>query len=209
MRHILRLAAILAATLTAAPVAAQELGGLARLDASRSYARDLRPGGGTELRLALSQGVPWRVFTLDDPARLARAVEALTRVATVLPLVMPLHPRTRAKLEGAGLYARLAEAPGLHLCDALGYVAFQSLLAGARLAITDSGGLQKEAYFHRVPCITLRDETEWVETVDAGWNRLWQAPETDAPRREITDYGDGNAAGRIAQAAAAYLDEGS
>ncbi|ETW14650.1 N-acetylmuramoyl-L-alanine amidase [Roseivivax marinus] len=70
MRHILRLAAILAATLTAAPVAAQELGGLARLDASQSYARDLRPGGGTELRLALSQGVPWRVFTLDDPARL-------------------------------------------------------------------------------------------------------------------------------------------
>tara|TARA_B100000965_G_scaffold363853_2_gene347040 strand:+ start:82589 stop:83692 length:1104 start_codon:yes stop_codon:yes gene_type:complete len=113
-----------------------------------------------------------RPSNVDDPARLARAVEALTRVATVLPLVMPLHPRTRAKLEGAGLYARLAEAPGLHLCDALGYVAFQSLLAGARLAITDSGGLQEETTVLGVPCLTVRGNTERPITIDHGGNRL-------------------------------------
>ena len=58
--------------------------------------------------------------------------------------------------------------------------------------LTDSGGLQKEAYFHRVPCITLRDETEWVETVDNGWNRLWKGS-SYAPRQEIMEYGTGNA----------------
>jgi UDP-GlcNAc3NAcA epimerase len=63
---------------------------------------------------------------------------------------------------------------------------------------TDSGGLQKEAYFHRVPCVTLRDETEWIETIEAGWNRLWTSPDY-APRRDIADYGSGSAARSIAE----------
>ncbi len=71
-----------------------------------------------------------------------------------------------------------------------------ALLEGCAEVLTDSGGVQKEAYFHRRPCTTLRGETEWVETVAAGWNRLWNGPDY-APRREIADYGDGHAAEKI------------
>jgi UDP-GlcNAc3NAcA epimerase len=80
----------------------------------------------------------------------------------------------------------------------------QRLLADCAAVFTDSGGLQKEAYFHRKPCVTLRDDTEWSETVDAGWNRLWTVADY-RPRREIDDYGTGDAAERIVQAIARFL----
>ena len=87
--------------------------------------------------------------------------------------------------------------PSLVVINPVGYLDMTALLAGCRRTLTDSGGLRKESYFHRKPCVTLRDATEWIETVEAGWNRLWRDPEY-AERRRIDVYGDGHASDRIA-----------
>jgi UDP-GlcNAc3NAcA epimerase len=147
-----------------------------------------------------------RAENTDDPARLRAIVEGLSRVAAELPVVLPLHPRTRGALRDQGL---AADAPGLRVVEPLGYLDMVRLERDAALVATDSGGVQKEAYFFGAPCVTLRDETEWVELVDAGWNRL--APPTDAGAvadairgalgtrgREGQLYGDGTAAVKVA-----------
>ena len=107
-----------------------------------------------------------RAENTDDPARLGRLVAALQEVARTLPVVFPVHPRTRRRLP------ELAPGRGLHLVDPVGYLDMARLENGAALILTDSGGIQKEAYWLRVPCVTLREETEWVETVQQGWNVL-------------------------------------
>ena len=136
----------------------------------------------------------------DDPARLQALLAHVERAAGELEVLLPVHPRTRAVLEHAGL------ATGrLRLLEPLGYFDMQRLLACAALVLTDSGGLQKEAYFHRIPCVTLREETEWVETVTAGWNRLWRSPAYASPRVDIPDYGTGNAGAQVAAALEAWL----
>ena len=105
----------------------------------------------------------------DDPARLNGILSALREIAKELTLVLPLHPRTKSKIE----QRHDADAlNGITILEPLPYLEMQRLLMSAKLILTDSGGMQKEAYFHQKPCITLRDETEWVETVDAGWNQL-------------------------------------
>ena len=109
------------------------------------------------------------------------------------PVVFPVHPRTRQAFARHGL-----KPADVTMIEPVGYVDMHRLLSGAALVMTDSGGLQKEAYFHRVPCLTLRDETEWVETIDAGWNRLWTA-DGYRPRRDIDAYGDGTAGEKIVQ----------
>lgn len=134
-----------------------------------------------------------RAENTDDAGRFTRVMDWLGKAADATPVIMPVHPRTRKLMTACGL-----EPDNVRLIDPLGYLDMTRLLHHSSQVITDSGGLQKEAYFHRVPCITLRDETEWVETVEAGWNRLWEGPDF-APRREITEYGDGQAADRIAE----------
>lgn len=116
-----------------------------------------------------------RAENTDDPQRLTCIFAALTEVARQIPVVLPLHPRTRVALQKADCPLPTADCP-LQLLPPLGYLDMLALERHARLIATDSGGVQKEAFFQRVPCVTLRDETEWVELVECGWNRL--APPT-------------------------------
>jgi UDP-GlcNAc3NAcA epimerase len=140
-----------------------------------------------------------RAENTDEPEALNAVFTFLNDRARDYPIVFPIHPRTRKQL------AEWHIDPGrLTLCDPLGYLDMHRLIQSAVTVFTDSGGLQKEAYFHRVPCVTLRSETEWVETIAAGWNRLWRGPDY-AARREITDYGDGHAAVKAVEIMADYL----
>ena len=149
-----------------------------------------------------------RAENTDDPQRLAAVVTALEIVATQCPVVWPLHPRTRAILGRNGQLENLSRS--IHLIDPVGYLDMVQLEKFAAVVATDSGGVQKEAFFYRVPCVTLRDETEWVELVEAGWNRLAPplSPETVSTAvtqavgtqgSDIRPYGDGDAAKRIVQ----------
>jgi UDP-N-acetylglucosamine 2-epimerase (non-hydrolysing)/UDP-GlcNAc3NAcA epimerase len=142
-----------------------------------------------------------RAGNVDDPQRLAALVDLLLAVPE--EVVLPLHPRTRSRLESAGLLDRLASR--VELLPPQGYLDFTSLLVHARAVLTDSGGVQKEAYLAGVPCVTLRDTTEWPETVEAGWNVLVDldsdaalaalARTSPAERPEL--YGDGRAGERV------------
>jgi UDP-GlcNAc3NAcA epimerase len=112
-----------------------------------------------------------RPGNVDDPERLRLLLEVLTRVAESAPVIFPVHPRTRAQLEAGGLLDGL-ERRGIRAIEPLGYLDMTRLVRASRAVLTDSGGLQKEAFLASVPCLTMREETEWVETVEAGWNRL-------------------------------------
>lgn len=143
----------------------------------------------------------------DHHQRLAAIVQALTAITHTLPVVWPLHPRTRIVLQKAGVLEALSQH--VKLIDPVGYLDMVQLEKFAALIATDSGGVQKEAFFYQVPCVTLRDQTEWVELVQAGWNRL--APPVDAGAvqaalmaalgsrgQDARPYGTGDAAQRVA-----------
>lgn len=134
-----------------------------------------------------------RAENTDDISRFSQIVSWLETAARETPVIWPTHPRTRRLIDKTGTRPK-----GVHLIEPLGYLDMVWLVHHAAAIYTDSGGLQKEAYFHRVPCVTLRSETEWVETIEAGWNRLWTTPDY-APQREISDYGSGRAAEQIAR----------
>ncbi|MCL0076043.1 UDP-N-acetylglucosamine 2-epimerase (non-hydrolyzing) [Dehalococcoidia bacterium] len=145
-----------------------------------------------------------RAENTDDPVRLRAIFAGLAAVAQEVPVVLPLHPRTRTALEQAGLYPEAAQR--LRLIDPVGYLDMVMLEKQARVIVTDSGGVQKEAFFYRVPCVTLREETEWVETVETGWNTLagynpeqivQAALETRPGVERAFPYGDGRAAIKI------------
>ena len=162
-------------------------------------------------RLGLKQG-NYTIATLhrqentDDPARLTAILGALAAHADKQPVVLPIHPRTakmvRQNPAADALLSRLI------VIEPVGFFDMATLLSGAALAVTDSGGLQKEAYFHQIPCVTVRDETEWVELVDMGWNRLPVSLEKDAildaidkatvpSGKDTAPYGAGDSATRI------------
>lgn len=144
--------------------------------------------------------------TNSDGRRLANILRALSQLGRTMPVILPLHPRTRAVLEKTG-GERLLD--GLCTTEPVGYLDMLTLEKNARLIATDSGGVQKEAFFFHVPCVTLREETEWTELVEAGWNRL--APPHDAetivagieaalreqPPPFANPYGDGHSTEKI------------
>ena len=175
------------------------------LDAALTFAARARTHSDILERLRLAPGgfalaTLHRPYNVDEPARLAEVLTALERIE--MPVVFPVHPRTRARMTG---YAR-GHADRLRLIEPVGYLDMLALEQAAALIITDSGGVQKEAYFFATPCVTLRPETEWVETVAAGWNRLaWgdadavraaaSAPWPTTPPPPI--FGDGRASEKI------------
>ena len=153
-----------------------------------------------------------RAENTDHPRVLADIFAALEEISRSLPVILPLHPRTRERMAAQGLHP---STPGLYITEPVGYLELLDLLRGASLVLTDSGGLQKEAFFLARPCVTLRGETEWTETVQAGWNRVaggergailvaalsggW--PQGAPP----TVFGDGRAAERIVEEMVAAL----
>ena len=158
-----------------------------------------------------------RPGNVDDPASLRALVEVLARGAGEAPVVFAVHPRTRARLDAEELLGGLA-GRGIKAVDPLGYLDMTRLVRAARAVLTDSGGLQKEAFMASVPCVTMREETEWVETVEAGWNRLVgldpdaasaalaelpRPGEGPSPAFEL--YGGGRAGERVASALAEWL----
>jgi len=152
-----------------------------------------------------------RAGNTDDPASLAALIDGFSRVGA--PVLWPVHPRTRARLAEFGMEAAVAVSGNIRVLDPLPYLETITLLRSARALLTDSGGMQKEAYFFGVPCVTLREETEWVETVDLGWNTLVgtdpaliaeAAAAAARPAERPPVYGDGHAADRIADVIGAW-----
>ena len=148
-----------------------------------------------------------RAENTDDLARLRVIVLAFSEVSKTIPVVWPVHPRTRKVISESGLCKELGK--GVRLVDPVGYMDMIMLEQSASVIATDSGGVQKEAFFHKVPCVTLREETEWVELVQTGWNVL--VPPIDVPSMvaaiyaqigseglPVEPYGHGDAGKKIA-----------
>jgi len=147
-----------------------------------------------------------RPSNVDDPAVAARVVEGLARVAKVMPLLIPLHPRGRRVLTEVGLF----ETPGVTVVDPLGYMDFMSLVSGAALVLTDSGGIQEETTVLGIPCLTMRENTERPITITMGTNQLvGNDPDriaavaekvlSEPPHGRIPPLWDGRAGDRIAR----------
>ena len=183
------------------------------LEVALHHGSRVQVAGGVMAQLGLSEknyvlATIHRAENTDHPERLSAIVEALIATAQHVPVVWPLHPRTRAMFDSSGQLERLAQR--VKLIDPVGYLDMVQLEKYAAVIATDSGGVQKEAFFHRVPCVTLRDETEWVELVKSGWNRLAPPVSPQAVSlavlhavgtqgADIRPYGDGDAAQRIVQ----------
>ncbi|GGL90121.1 UDP-N-acetyl glucosamine 2-epimerase [Deinococcus aerolatus] len=182
--------------------AALYFGNKAELESRVLETLDLRPG-------AYVLATVHRAENTDALERLHAIVDGLIAVAADMPVVLPLHPRTRGVLERAGMLERASQC--MYLIPPVGYLDMIKLEKNACLIATDSGGVQKEAYFYGVPCVTFRDETEWVELVETGWNRLVAPVSAHKIRDAILSqrgtqgadlqlYGEGDAGRRITNA---------
>ncbi|HRI56367.1 MAG TPA: UDP-N-acetylglucosamine 2-epimerase (non-hydrolyzing) [Anaerolineae bacterium] len=180
-------------------------------DVALHHGQRVQAGTGLMAKLGLTKNgyvlaTVHRAENTDHPQRLNAIVDALEATAADLPVVWPMHPRTRAILQKAGRLEQLAQS--VHVIDPVGYLDMVQLERHAAVIATDSGGVQKEAFFYQVPCVTLRDETEWVELVEAGWNLLaapLSSPEIhkkiadlrQAKGKKINPYGTGDSAYKI------------
>jgi UDP-GlcNAc3NAcA epimerase len=181
-------------------------------DVMVDVAATIQPSARTRLDLVRAHGVEpgsyvlatvHRAGNVDRPERLRALVELL--LAVRLAVVFPVHPRTLARLRAAGLHGVLERSANVILTPPLGYLELTALLCNAAAVLTDSGGLQKEAYLAGVKCLTLRASTEWTETVEHGWNVLVDLDRPAAlaalgrrpPAQRPPLYGDGHAADRV------------
>ncbi len=178
-------------------------------DAALQAAQLADKSGGTMMKFGLEPKhyflvTVHRAENTDDKERLGSILLALAELNKTQKVVLPLHPRTADRISGFGLNDIAGK---LNLIDPVSFLDMVCLEKNASIILTDSGGIQKEAYFHSVPCITLRDETEWTETIDAGWNILAgaetnrilaaAAQEKPAAGSYISEYGDGRSAEKI------------
>ncbi|MFM1651927.1 non-hydrolyzing UDP-N-acetylglucosamine 2-epimerase [Brevibacillus sp. B_LB10_24] len=148
-----------------------------------------------------------RAGNTDEPERLQTIFQGLCLAAEALPVVLPIHPRTAAALQQIGMFEYVKQQ--LKVIEPVGYLDMVMLEKYASLIASDSGGVQKEAFFYKVPCATLRSETEWTELLDLGWNRLVSMEDSQTVCRDILaalelsgksaqPYGRGEAAWKIA-----------
>jgi UDP-N-acetylglucosamine 2-epimerase len=153
-----------------------------------------------------------RAENTDNPQRLKSILKALNEIGKNTPVILPLHPRTKKMMN---TYHLLPEAKWIKLIDPVSYLDMLTLEKNAKAILTDSGGVQKEAYWFKVPCFTLREETEWVETVESGWNIL-VGTETERIVEEVSrkkkgeppqkqTFGDGRASEKIVQIVSRYF----
>lgn len=149
-----------------------------------------------------------RPYTVDDPARLQQLFSAFSALNE--QIILPLHPRTKIRIREFNLNI----PRNIKIIAPIGYLDMMALEISARMIMTDSGGVQKEAYYHGVPCLTLRPETEWIETVQAGWNRIVDTDITQILESATTRwwpidrpqiFGDGHAVEKLAKAIQAFL----
>jgi UDP-N-acetylglucosamine 2-epimerase (non-hydrolysing) len=163
-----------------------------------------------------------RAENVDNPLRLESIIKAIIQLNNV-DIVFPVHPRTKGRLSSQGLIRKLEEAKHVRLLEPLGYHDMLKLMSEAKLILTDSGGIQKEAFWLKVPCITLRENTEWIETVELGANFLAGYDTNhiismvnmlvsnnhvkDRIKKLPNPYGDGRAAEKVIKFLLEYLNQ--